>query len=112
MPMTELELIEAGIKQSKETIAIGKSLERLFNNADFKKIVLDLYMEKDALRLVQLKADPSMQSEGSQKSILTQIDAIGALSQFFQTLRFKISMAEKALEVDEQMRDELLEEGL
>ena len=112
MSQLELNRIEESIRQAKETVELGKSLDRLFNNQDFKRIILGDYMEKEAIRLVQLKADPSMQTESSQKSILGQIDAIGTLAQYFQTLRFKVSMAEKTIEIDEATRDEMLEEGL
>ena len=112
MSQLELNRIEESIRIAKETIELGKSLDRLFHNQDFKKIILGDFLEKEALRLVQLKADPSMQTESSQKSILTQIDAIGTLTQYFQTLRFKVAMAEKTIEIEEATRDEILEEGL
>ena len=112
MSQFELNRIEESIKKHKEIVELGKSLERLFANRDFKEIILEDYMQKEAIRLVQLKAEPSMQTESSQKSILGQIDAIGTLAQYFQTLRFKVSMAEKTIEIDEATRDEMLEEGL
>lgn len=112
MSSYELARVEESIKQSKEMIAFGKSLDRLLNNPDFKKVILEDYMQNEAVRLVKIKADPGMQSVDSQKNILTQIDAIGTLAQYFQTLKFKVSQAEKALEIDEQTRDEIIEEGL
>lgn len=112
MSQFELNRIEESIKKHKEIVELGKSLERLFANRDFKEIILEDYMQKEAIRLVQLKAEPSMQMESSQKSILTQMDSIGTLTQYFQTLRHKVSMAEKAIEIDEATRDEILEEGL
>lgn len=112
MSATELQQLEASIKQSDELIELGNCLERLRNNRDFKKIIIEGYFEQEAVRLVHLKADNNMQSVESQKSIVAQMDAIGNLSQYFATLQFKAGMAHKAKASDEEMRDELLAEGL
>ena len=111
MSATELQQLETRINQSDEMIALGNCLERLNNNSDFLKVIKEGYFEKEAVRLVYLKADPNMQSEQSQKSITTQMDAIGNLSQYLATLQFKAGMAHKAKASDEEMRDELLAEG-
>lgn len=112
MSATELQQIEANIKQSDELIELGNCLERLRNNRDFLRVIKVGYFEQEAIRLVHLKADPNMQSEQSQKSITTQMDAIGNLSQYLATLQFKVGMAHKAKASDEEMRDELLAEAL
>ena len=110
MSDTELQQIEASIKQSNELIELGNCLERLQSNRDFKKVIGSGYFEQEAIRLVHLKSDANMQSEQSQKSILSQIDAIGNLSQYLKTLQFKVSMAKKDKAMNEEMRDELLAE--
>ena len=112
MSATELQQIESSIKASDELIVVGKCLERLYNNRDFIKVIKEGYFEKEAIRLVHLKADPDRQTEQSQKSIVSQMDAIGNLSQYLNTLQFKVGMAYKAKASDEEMRDELLAEGL
>lgn len=112
MSSFELERIDASIASHKETLAKGKALDRLFNNADFKKIILELYLEKEAIRLVHLRAAPGMQSPESQSSLLLQIDAIGQLAEFFRTQQFLVAQAEKAIEVEEELRDEIIAEGL
>lgn len=112
MSATELQQLENSIKQSDVFISLGNCLERLQNNRDFIKVIKEGYFEKEAIRLVHLKADPSMQSEESQKSVISQMDAIGNLAQYFATLQFKVGMAHKAKASDEAMRDELLAEGL
>ena len=112
MSSSELERIEASIAASKETVALGKSLDRLFHNADFKRVILEQYLEKEAIRLVHLRAAPDMQTPVNQQNILLQLDAIGQLGQFFQTVRFLSAQAEKAIEIDELTRDEIIEEGL
>ena len=112
MSSVELQAIEQSIKQSQKSVELGSAYERLLSNRDFKKIVLEGYFEQEAIRLVHLKSDPNMQSAESQKSIATQMDAIGSFKQYLQLVKFKAEMAGKAIEADEYARDELLAEGV
>lgn len=108
----EIQAIELSIKRGQYLVEQGNALERLKSNKDFKKVILDSYFEQEAIRLVQLKADPSMQTEEKQASIIKQMDAIGAVAQYFQTVLTLANMARKAMAADEEMRDELLAEGI
>ena len=49
--------IERDIKEARKHVELGDSLERLLNNRDFKKVIVEGYFEKEAARLVHLKAD-------------------------------------------------------
>lgn len=111
MSQDQIAEIELNITEAKKFVAEGKSLERLLSNRDFKKIVLEGYFEKEAVRLVHLKADHNMQSDDDQASILSQIDAIGNLTHYFRAIRHNANMAEKAIEEGEQGLDELRGEG-
>lgn len=108
----QVQQIEQNIKESQTMVDLGDALARLRNNRDFQKVIQKGYFEQEAIRLVMAKADPSMQSAESQKSILTQIDAIGSLASYFHTLAFKAQQASKAIVYDTEVRDELLAEGL
>ena len=112
--MTEsaIQQIESNIRQSKKIVEFGDAIERLRNNRDFKRVVIEGYFEQEAIRLVHLKADSNMQSPEAQKSILSQLDAIGTFSQYLQANVTLAHMAGKAIEADEQTRDELVAEGL
>ena len=107
----ELERLEANIKRSQQFVAVGESLERLYGNRDFKKVILEGYFEQEAIRLVHLKADDNMQNPESQRAILAQMDAIGSLKNHLGLLMRNAEMAGKTLAFDEQTRDELLMEG-
>lgn len=111
MSSTELNQLEQNIKQAQKVVDLGDSLERLQNNRDFKKIIIEGYFEKEAIRLVHLRSDPNMQSAESQKSINLQIDSIGTLAQYLQTISIQAQMAGRGMVADEQTRDELLIEG-
>ena len=112
MSEAAIQQIESNIRQAKKVVEFGDAIERLRNNKDFKKVIIEGYFEKEAIRLVHLKADSNMQSEESQKAIVAQMDAIGTLAQYLQTQGMLANMAGKVIEADEQTRDELLEEGL
>lgn len=112
MHTAELQQIEINIKQAQKLVDLGESLERLSVNRDFKKVIAEGYFEQEAIRLVHLLSDPSMQTAEVKKSIDTQMNAIGSFKQYLQTLRFRASIAGKALVADEQTRDELLAEGV
>jgi CHAT domain-containing protein len=103
--------IELNISEAKKVVELGASLERLRNNRDFKKVIQEGYFQQEAIRLVHLKSDYSFQTPERQKSILTQIDAIGNLNQYFETVFHQASLARKAIEADEYTRDEILAEG-
>ena len=104
--------IELNIKQAQLLVDTGNALERLRSNRDFKMIISNGYFEEEAVRLVHLKADPSMESTERQLSIIKQMDAIGALNQYFQTVFHRAALAEKAIAADEETRDELLAEDI
>ena len=108
---SEVEAIERNIKKAKEFVSMGAALERLSKNVDFRKVIKEGYFEQEAIRLVHLKSDVSMQSDASQKTILAQIDAIGTLAAYFQTIAFTNDQAQKAIDQDEAMIEQILTEG-
>jgi len=112
MTINPVKAIEQNIKQAKLLVDMGTSMARLRNNADFKKVIMNGYFEQEAIRLVHLKADISMQSADCQKSIGVQMDAIGSFSQYLNTVQYKADLASKAISADEETRDEILAEEL
>jgi len=110
MSNSEIKDIEESMKGARKLIALGDSLERLKSNRDFRLLVSEGYFEKEAVRLVHLKSNPGFQSPQMQDSVLKQIDAIGNLNLYFQTISQQAALARKSLEQDEEARDELLAE--
>lgn len=104
----DLQAIELSITQAKETIKTRDSFRKLLNNKAFKDIITEGYFEKEASRLVLLKATPGEQTEESQRAIGKAIDSIGQLRQYFVTIMQIGAMAERAMKDDEETRDELL----
>lgn len=112
MSSTLLNQVEQSIIHHKKLVELGDALERLKSNRDFRKLILEGYFEKEAIRLVHFKASPQAQSDEMQKAVELQMNAIGALSQYFNTIRVQADMARKSIEQDEATREELLAEGL
>lgn len=112
MENQSLETIELSIKHAKQNVELMRSLDKLTKNKDFKAIFLEGYFEKEPARLCMLKSNPEMQSEDDQLAIVKQIDAIGALRQYFIAINQIGRMSEKAISEDEQTREEILSEGL
>lgn len=112
MSQSAIEEIELNIKEAKKITDLGKALDRLHSNRDFKKVIGEGFFKDEAVRLVHLKADPSMQSEEMQAAIEKHMQGIGALTQYFRMISHQAMLASKAMEEDERTREELMEEGL
>jgi hypothetical protein len=110
MSSNEIRQVEQSLTQAKQLLAMGESLQRLYSNRDFKKVILEGYFEKEAVRLVHLKSDAAMTSQVHQENIIKQLDGIGALVQYFQTINQLASIATNSIASDEQTLSELLEE--
>lgn len=106
----QIKVIEENIKAARKLVDLGDALERLKSNRDFRTVVAEGYFEKEAIRLVQAKSNPGLQSPEMQKSILTQIDSIGNLNMFFTTLMQQADMARKTIAQDEATIEELAAE--
>lgn len=103
--------IELSIKEAQKIVDLGAAVQRLASNRDFKKVVMEMYFEKEAVRLVHLKANPAMQDKDRQEAIVKEIDAIGSFHQFLRTLEIQAEMARRAVADGEDLRQEILSEG-
>lgn len=110
MNQDTLQEIDISIKKAKKLTDTADALQRLQLNKDFKTVVESGYFQDEAVRLVHLKADQNFQSPDAQRSIVQQIDAIGALHQYFQTVFYKATVARKSIDSDEETRQEILAE--
>jgi uncharacterized protein with PhoU and TrkA domain len=107
----ELQHIELTEQEAKATIELSKALDRLSNNRDFKKVVLEGYFKDEAVRLVLTKANPACSDESIQKAIVRDIDAIGSFRQYLGQIQHNAEMAKKALLDCEGHREYLQQQG-
>lgn len=111
MNSTELQQLDAHIKQAQKMVDLGNALERLRNNKDFKKVIAEGYFEHEAIRLVHLMSDGNMQAQEIQTSIHKQMIAVGMFRDYLETLATRADMARRSVEADEATRDEILSEA-
>jgi hypothetical protein len=111
MPNSTLEAIEISLKEARKMVDLGRSLERLEMNPDFQKVIRDGYFRDEAVKLVHARVQPNLQLPQQQAWLVSRMDAIGALSQYFENLRNDAGLAAKALEDGTKTQAELLTEG-
>ena len=104
---SEIEQLEHSIQVSKKSVDLGNALERLLRNRDFKAVILEGYLKDEAIRLVHLKADPAMQTSASQASIISQIDAVGAVTSYLREVRRQADQGKKVMLEAEEVLEEL-----
>lgn len=108
----QIQEIEDNIKEARKRVDLGSALERLMSNRDFRKVVLEGYFEKEAVRLVHLKADVRMQGADQQKSILAQIDSIGSFRGYLDLVKHFGELAARSIASDEETLAELHAEAV
>lgn len=82
----EVQHLELSIEQAREMVKRGEALDRLMDNKDFIEIIQETYFEKEAIRLVALKAAQSQHRPEAQAFILKSMDGIGCLQEFFRVI--------------------------
>lgn len=108
-PQEQIAELDRNIADNIKPAELHKALTRLQLNPDFKTIIVAGYFRDEAVRLVHLKADPAMQTPAGQASIIRQMDSIGNLSDYFNTVRKEGEMANKTITDAETDRIELLQ---
>ena len=109
---SDINKVEISIEEAQSHIDLSKALERLHDNADFQKVILNNYFMYEASRAVLLKADPEMFRPGKQDEVDRVIAGIGQLRQYFLKIFNLGDMAERSIEADKQTQEELLKEEI
>jgi len=108
----DLQQVEISIESAKAAISKRDAIYRLYKNKDFKQVITQGLFVEDAARWVTLKAVPTQYSDENQAGILRSIDSIGTLQLYLETKVQIANQMERALEADEQTRDELMAEDV
>lgn len=108
----QLAELDRNIEASKVFVELGAALTRLNSNKDFRTVVTSGYFEKEAVRLVHLKAEPAMQTPERQAAIIRDLDSIGAFHQYLMFIETQAARATHAVEQDELTREDILREDL
>lgn len=100
--------VDKEIAAIQEAIRLSESLERLSSNRDFKLLVTEGYLSKEALQLLYRKAEPVMQNPDAQKALTSQLDSIGHFHQYLARVKQDGETARRHLFEAEQTRETLL----
>lgn len=106
------DLTEIGItrKEAEESIKLAEHLEKLHKNASFRKVILEGFLEQEAVRAAPLLAQPL--NDHSRKGVVDALTAIGVLRNYFGTIYRKGDASVTALEECDQVEAELLDDDI
>lgn len=83
--------------ECKKKIALAEALERLRQNKDFKEVFIDFYTEKEAIRLVKLLGDQTVNMGSSKEAFRNDIqERMIGISRFNEVIRQIYLIAEQA----------------
>jgi hemerythrin superfamily protein len=112
--MEEQSTLEELLRKSDERIAelekmkeLGEALERLHENEDFQKVILDGYFEKEAKRLFDILVHPDMFKRDIMQNIQDKLTSIRSLKQFFGTTLQNAHMAPMQIEEEENYKRDI-----
>lgn len=105
--MTELEQLQEQKEQYKKAIEIKNAVERLNNNEDFKKIILDLFCVTECARYVQSSVNINLPAENRDWA-LQMAQAGGLLKEF---LIVKITQGKHAENNMSRLEEEIEKES-
>lgn len=88
----ELETVEV-----EALIEQYESLQRLKNNEDFKKVILEGYLEKKVLESVSLLAVPAIKQRGQRPDVMEDLVSISNLKYYLQMIEQLGSVAKEDL---------------
>ena len=104
----ELNQLDASMAEAKHFIDIKKSVEKLFRNREFKKVILEYYFKEEAARLVMAKS--SFMNDDQKQLIDNMIYGVGALKNWLESVMRRGDEMDQAIEGHEKTREELLQE--
>ena len=108
----QMQEVEVTIEQCEEQIAQAEALERLHKNADFKKVILEDYFEKNTIRTVMMKSAAGHEAPDKQQNLDNVLMGISQLGAYFHKIFAFGEGASRAMEEHRATREELLAEDL
>lgn len=86
--------LEEAISDANRAIEFNDSFQRLKNNPDFKKVILERYIRDRSINLVSYRGNPNLDRREQDQADL-DIVAIGRLTYFFDVIEQNAIMATK-----------------
>lgn len=102
--ITETDLLQQR-KDLQKHVDLMKSFQRLSNNRDFNKVILDEFMIQEAARFVQVSTDPNLTAE-ERADALGLAQAAGYLKRYLDVLQRMGKHAVNTINrIDEELED-------
>ena len=109
--MNHVAQLEQQLTDAKAVISIRQMALRLYQNADFKTLIIDGFCSKDAARLVQESGDPVLSAE-QRADALSMAQASGHLKRFLSMCVQMGAASERTLdELEDALEEARQEEG-
>ena len=83
----ELELTAEELKEYNYYVGMRQALERLENNPDFQKVILEGYFKDKAVNGVSMLASGYIKKNGLRADIMESLVAISQLQDYFITVK-------------------------
>lgn len=103
--MNTVQELEKQLEENKKLIAQRQAAQRLSQNADFKKLILEGFCEKECARYARESGDPAIDAEG-RADALAMAQAAGHLLRY---LSLQIQMGAHAERTIQEVEEELAE---
>ena len=106
------ENVELETAEIEHYIDIGQALDRLRNNEDFKKVILDGYIKDKAADSVSLLSLPVIKKRGERGDVMEDLVSISNLQFFFMTIdQMHQAAADPVLSYEEEAEMEAQEQS-
>lgn len=108
------EMLNMDMTEAKEYIYLGECLERLMNNQDFKKVILEHYLKDEPVRLTYLRSDSAMMNSKDREANLAYnnqlLDGIASFYNFMDMTRRLAASAKLSIQDYEEAMKEIAEQ--
>ena len=105
MSEVTVQQLETQRETMKQAVEMRQAVQRLTQNADFRKVITEQFMEKECARYVHASADPAL-NERNQKDALSIAQAAGHLKRYLSVLIQMGNAAENELDSIDTALDE------
>ena len=105
MSEVTVQQLETQREAMKQAVEMRQAVQRLTQNADFRTVITEQFMEKECARYVHASSDPAL-SERNQKDALSIAQAAGHLKRYLSVLIQMGNAAENEMEsIDNALDD-------
>lgn len=102
MSMTEEQQIQVTKEDCLAAIALGKALDRLHSNKDFKLLIVNGYQKDYAAKQVSLLADPA----ATKSEVHAGLQGIAELLSFFRSVEHGARIAQRTYDEHTQLESQ------